>query len=236
MLPSVAMLGALGGWLFALCLGVRHASEPDHVLAVSTLLAEHSRDRRGHVIGAIWGVGHAATLFVVGGSLLVLHLRMSARVASAFELAVAVMLLVLGARSIARAVRVGQRGRVMVHRHADHDHEHRGPSDHVHVGRWVVARKPLLVGLVHGLAGSGAIATLALANMPSLIAGLVYMLAFGAGSIVGMALLTGVGGWPLRQLATRPHAQVILNGAAGALSLALGFVWGWPIVRQWMMG
>jgi hypothetical protein len=155
----------------------------------------------------------------VGGLLLALRLRMPGRLADLFELGVAAMLLVLGVRSLARASR-----------HGPYQHAHSGPSDHVHVGPWSLARRPLMVGLVHGMAGSGALTALALANMPSLGSGLMYMLLFGIGSVIGMALVTGLAGWPLRRLAHAARVQAGLRAVAGAFSLALGVLWGWPLV------
>lgn len=218
------------GWLLALVLGMRHASEPDHLAAVSIMLTEQSGPRQGALLGAYWGVGHSASLLVVGGSFLVLRSQMPGYIADMFELVVAAMLLVLGARSVMRAVRIGRSGFGISHAHGGLHHVHVGPEDHVHLGPWSVARRPLLVGLVHGMAGSGALTALALANMPSLGSGLVYMLLFGLGSVAGMAVLTGFAGWPLRLLARRAGIQVGLSVVAGASSLALGVLWGWPLL------
>lgn len=224
------MTPVLTGWLLALLLGVRHASEPDHLVAVSTLLAEHSASRRSALLGAFWGVGHTFSLLVVGGMLLVLRLRMPGRLADLFELVVALMLLALGARSIRRALLAGSFGTTHVHSHAGHSHLHRGPAQHLHVGGWTMARRPLLIGLVHGMAGSGALTALTLASMPSLGSGFVYMLLFGSGSVFGMALLTGLAGWPLRRIAERSRVQAALCGVAGVTSLVLGVLWGWPLL------
>ena len=219
-------------WMLALLLGLRHASEPDHVIAVSTLLAEQPRARRGYVLGALWGVGHSLALLIVGGLLLALHRVMSVRMADVFELFVAMMLLLLGARSIVRAVRGFNEGATRRHRHEAMEHEHAGAPDHIHLGGWTLAVRPLLVGLVHGTAGSGALTAVALAAMPSLATGLIYMLIFGLGSIAGMALLTGVAGWPMRRLAERRGIRSALGAAAGIGSMSLGVFWGWPLVVQ----
>jgi hypothetical protein len=86
------------------------------------------------------------------------------------------------------------------------------------------------------MAGSGALTALALANMPSLGPGLIYMLLFGLGSVAGMALVTGVVGWPLRRVAQDGRAQLALNALAGAVSLSLGLLWGWPLVWRLAQG
>lgn len=220
--------------LFTACalgfvLGLRHALEPDHLAAVSTLVADGPRPRRAALIGALWGLGHATALVIAGGLLLVLRFDLPAPAAHALELGVAVMLVVLGVQSLRRARREGREGRVTEHTHGEARHAHPGVPDHLHLGPWALARRPLLVGLVHGLAGSGALAALALASMPSIRAGLAYVFVFGAGSIAGMALLTGAAGLPLGRLARGGRARAGLLSVAGAVSIAMGFVWGTPV-------
>jgi hypothetical protein len=233
------------GWAFALLLGLRHASEPDHLAAVSTLLAERPGRSGSAWLGAIWGVGHSLALLLVGGCMLLLRLRMPERVSDVLELVVSAMLLLLGARSSRRAYRARGAHDSVTHTHTvalgdSHAvgalHVHAGISDHVHVGGWTFARRPLQIGLVHGMAGSGALTALALANMPSLGPGLIYMLLFGLGSVAGMALVTGVVGWPLRRVAQDGRAQLALNALAGAVSLSLGLLWGWPLVWRLAQG
>jgi hypothetical protein len=214
------------GWLFAALLGVRHASEPDHLAAVSTLLTDpHNAGgpRRSALLGAVWGLGHSVALLVVGGLLLCLRLQMPGRIADGCELLVAAMLLALGMRSLRRAYLCAR----------EQQHAHAGPATpHVHAGMWRTARRPFGVGLVHGLAGSGALTALALASMPSVLTGLVYMSLFGLGSVIGMALLTGVGGLPLRRLQSVPTLRAALGAAAGLMSVVLGVMWGWPLITR----
>jgi hypothetical protein len=209
-------------WTLALALGVRHASEPDHLVAVSTLVAGEPNARRAARLGAIWGVGHSLALLVVGGALLILHGELSVRMAALFELGVAGMLLVLGVRSIARAVRMRRNAGVHV-AVAVHDHVH------VDVNGGV---RPLLVGLVHGLAGSGALTALALASMPSLGSGFVYMLCFGLGSVVGMAALSGLIGVPLSRACARLQLRAAALATTGLLSVVVGLAWGWPLLSR----
>lgn len=217
------------GCLLGFVLGLRHALEPDHLAAVSTLVAEGPRPRRAALIGALWGLGHATALVVAGGLLLLLRLDLPVRAAQGLELAVAVMLVVLGVRSLGLARREGRAGWADLHAHGDAQHEHPGARDHVHVGPWALARRPLLIGLLHGLAGSGALATLALASMPSIGAGLVYVVVFGLGSIAGMALMTGAAGLPLGRIARGGRARAALLGVAGLVSIGMGFAWGTPV-------
>ena len=100
----------------------------------------------------------------------------------------------------------------------------------MHLGRWTVASRPLMVGMVHGLAGSGALTTLVMAKLPTVPAQIAYMAIFGAGSALGMAALTGGAGWPLARFIRRPLVAAGLSGLSGVLSLAYGVASGWPIV------
>lgn len=225
------MTAILAGWMVAFVLGLRHALDPDHLAAVSNIVADRpARPRTAVLVGTLWGLGHASALFVVGGLLLALRLRLPEGAANALELAVACMLVLLGARSLRSALREGRRGWAAPHTHDGKRHEHPGAHDHVHVGPWAFARRPLLVGLVHGLAGSGALAAAALASMPSLPAGLAYMVVFGVGSTAGMALLAGLAGVPLGRLARGRHARAGALSLAGTVSIVMGVAWGAPAV------
>lgn len=194
------MIAVGGGWLLGLLLGALHAFEPDHLAAMATLLSTGSSATRPARLGALWGVGHAATLLGLGGALVAWRLTLSPLLASGFEGCVALLLLVLGARSLFAASRP----------HARH---------HVHIGRWTV-RQPLAVGLLHGLAGSGALVALAQASMPSVGAALVYLALFGAGSVAAMSLATGFAGRPFAAATERTRRA--LTAVAGVLSLAIG--------------
>ncbi|NBD12287.1 MULTISPECIES: urease accessory protein [Corallococcus] len=222
------MLALLGAGLVGVVLGMRHALEPDHLAAVSTLSMERSRPVRESLwLGAAWGLGHSLALFVVGGVLAALRTQMPERVGSALELAVAVMVVGLGVRALSVAFREGSQGPRTLHQHGAQVHTHAGSADHVHVSRWPVALRPLVVGLVHGLAGSGALTALVMAELPSLNAQLLYIATFGLGSVLGMAALTGLAGLSLRRMAQRTPTRVALLGAAGALSVVIGLWWGW---------
>jgi hypothetical protein len=190
---------------------MRHALEPDHLAAVSALVADEPRPHRASVLGACWGVGHSISLIGAGALLLVLRAQMPPRWANGFELLVAVVLIALGIRSL-RAVRT-------------HVHAHDGHPPHVPFGPLTLAR-PLAVGIAHGLAGTGAITALALATMPGATAALIWIAAFAIGSIAGMALISGVAGFPLERLSRQPKAQAVLLRAVGGFSLAVGVFWG----------
>ena len=212
--------------LLGVLLGMRHAFEPDHLAAVSTLAAEERSIRGGLFLGALWGVGHSVSLVVVGGSLAVLEAQMPPRIADSLELAVGLMLVGLGVRAIGRAVKEGRSGVVHSHAHGGLEHVHPAPAEHVHLSRWTLATRPLLIGVVHGLAGSGALTALVLAELPSVSARLTYIGLFGLGSVVGMALLTGLFGLPLGRLQRTPKVLAACLLAVGVVSVVAGGLWG----------
>jgi high-affinity nickel-transport protein len=100
------------------------------------------------------------------------------------------------------------------------------------VARRTLALRPLVVGIVHGLAGSGALTVLVLARLPSAPLRFAYMALFSAGSIIGMCALSGLAGWPLARIARHPRAARLLLGTAGAVSATLGLIWGWPVAGR----
>lgn len=211
------MVSLFTTWSLAFLLGLRHATEPDHVAAVATLVPEQRNARRAMQLGAAWGLGHSLAILACGGALLIFRQTMSERTSDWLELMVAGLLLVLGLRSILRALR-----RPAEAEHAGHVHE---PLRHSR-------RKSLLIGLLHGTAGSGSLAALVFANMPDLRAGFAYMVFFGAGSLLGMAALAGIAGAPLRAISQRDKPQALLFAAAGVLSVSIGINYGLPIAQR----
>ncbi len=217
-------------------LGMRHALEPDHLTAVSTLVTsmpgERSSSYRAAMLGAFWGLGHTLALVAVGAALVVLRAEMPARVSDLFELFVAIMLVGLGLRAVVLAVRQGRIGPAHEHHHGRLVHNHPGATPHVHVGRWTLARRPLLVGAVHGLAGSGALTALVLATLTSTTARITYMALFGLGSTLGMAALSGLLGWPLARMGANRTLVRAMSLVVGCVSIALGLVWGYPLTSR----
>jgi hypothetical protein len=220
----------LTGSALGTLLGMRHALEPDHLTAVSTLVTGERSSVRAAMLGASWGVGHTLSLVAVGAVLVVLRAEMPPYIADLFELFVAVMLVALGVRAIALAVRQGPVGPAHTHHHGRVVHKHAGATPHVHVGHWTLARRPLIVGAVHGLAGSGALTALVLATLTSTVARITYMTLFGLGSTLGMALLSGLLGWPLAKLGANRTIARGLSIAVGCLSIGLGLFWGYPLL------
>ncbi|MBX7099908.1 MAG: hypothetical protein K1X89_19485 [Myxococcaceae bacterium] len=208
-----------------LVLGARHALEPDHLAAVTTLAAERRGPWAGLALGSWWGLGHALSLGVVAGTLAALGLEMPASVATWLETAVGVMVVLLGLRAVWLSLREGREGASAWHAHGGSRHRHPAKGEHLHLSRWTLATRPLLVGLAHGLAGSGALTALVLAELPGTQARLGYVLAFGLGSVGGMAALSGLAGAPLHWLRRVPQVGAALLCVAGLVSVTVGALW-----------
>ena len=213
-------------------LGMRHALEPDHLAAVSTMVTRERSGYKAALIGAWWGLGHTLSLLVVGAVLLVLRAEMTARVSDAFEFSVALMLIGLGWRAVHQAARQGPTGPAHIHQHGHVVHRHAGVPAHVHLGRWTLARRPLLVGAIHGLAGSGALTALVLTTLPTTAARITYISLFGLGSTLGMAAMSGVLGWPMARLGSNHAVGRGISLAVGCGSIVLGLAWGTPFVLR----
>ena len=208
--------------LLGLLLGMRHALDADHLAAVATLATRSRSVGQTMLQGVAWGAGHTLTLLLFGGTVLVLGLVLPERAALALELAVGIMLIALGAEVLYRL----WRGRVHfhAHRHADgaahfHAHAHPGelqhdPDRHQHSHGFPL--RALLVGMVHGMAGSAALILLSLEALRTPAWGLAYIALFGIGSIAGMAALSVVIAIPMRL--TSRH----LDRAHGRLSALVG--------------
>jgi nitrile hydratase accessory protein len=216
-LTASAGLGAL--------LGMRHALEPDHLAALSTLLTGERNIRRAAWLGVYWGIGHTLTLLVAGTLLVVLRTDMPALVADVLAWAVVLLLVGFGVRAIAFSA--GQASGAPTHSHV-----HGSTSVSTAVGRWSLARRPLLVGAVHGLAGSGALTALIMATIPSMGSRLIYLLLFGVGSTVGMAALSGLMGWPIARIGTHGAVARAVSAAVGSISIMLGLYWAYPLIAR----
>ena len=213
-------------------LGMRHALEPDHLAAVATFVTGERNSYKAAFLGICWGLGHTFALIVVGTVLVVLRAEMPVRIADAFELCVALMLIALGVRAIYLAARQGPAGPAHVHHHGHTVHVHRGAPAHIHIGTWTLARRPLVVGAIHGLAGSGALTALVLTTLPSTAARLTYMVVFGLGSTLGMAALSGLLGWPLARAGQYRGLTRAVSLVVGCVSTVLGLVWGYPLLGR----
>jgi len=186
-------------WVLGFIVGAGHAFEPDHMAAVSALVSDKTSRRNIIRHGMIWGLGHTLVLLIVGGAALLLKTTLSAQFAVGLEMMVGVMLVGLGAHVIYRL----RRDRVHFHRHSHqggvehihiHSHQHdttpHTPAKHRHVHPDRSAWRTLLVGFMHGMAGSAAIILTTAATLNSAPLGTVYIAVFGAGSILGMAVIS----------------------------------------------
>jgi len=223
------MLGIVTGCLLGFVLGMRHALEPDHLVAVSTFFTG-GKPSKAVQIGLLWGLGHSLTLFAVGSVLTILDAQMPRRLGDLLEFGVGMMLIALGVRAVLRARRQGEAGPITTHSHGERDHAHAAAASHVHVGRWTFASGPLAVGLLHGLAGSGWLTALVLASLPSLPTRLMYIALFGVGSTAGMALLSGLMGWPIARLSAGRSFNPYIRQLGGVLSVVVGLVVACPML------
>jgi high-affinity nickel permease len=211
------MIGLLSILAVGFFLGMRHATDPDHVIAVSTIVTNQRSSARAALIGAFWGLGHTLTIFVVGAGIILFNLVIPVRLGLSMELCVAVMLIILGVANVAGFLRSmpesieSREGETIVHSHPhshgdfvhSHPHAHQ-PDAHSHpegsavtwldraFGKTGVYQylRPFVVGVVHGLAGSAAVALLVLTTIRNVRWAIAYLLIFGVGTIAGMMLIT----------------------------------------------
>jgi hypothetical protein len=213
------MIGFLSSLAVGFFLGMRHATDPDHVIAVTTIVSNQRNNMRAALIGAFWGVGHTVTIFVVGAGIILFNLVIPVRVGLSMELSVAVMLVILGLVNVAGFLRSMPAGSIRAHDEVElihsHAHSHGGyvhshphvhlPESHAHApdhapldwmdrafggsGLYQYLR-PFVVGVVHGLAGSAAVALLVLTTIRNVHWAIAYLLIFGVGTIAGMMLIT----------------------------------------------
>ncbi len=214
----------------SIVLGMQHALDADHVAAVSTLISEEKDRGRAVRHGLTWGLGHTITLFIFAGVAMLLGNAIPPLVKNHAEALVGVMLVALGINLLWKLYR----NRVHFHGHRHdtekvhfHAHSHKGEDlphqlsrhDHVHKFQW----RTLLVGLIHGLAGSAVLLVLTVTQIDNPMVGIAYILLFGIGSMVGMALLSVVILWPLTYAArTLTNANRILQFALAALTIFIG--------------
>jgi hypothetical protein len=243
-------------------LGMLHATDADHVIAVSTIVAQQRKVKSAASIGVLWGIGHTLTVFLVGGAIILFSLVIPPRLGLAMEFCVALMLILLGVltlRGVSRWVRENMfpapdgtfpghshaasypGAHLHTHVHGDYVHSHvhgHGEENHGHPENatpqaWLDRRlgglpayqalRPLAIGIVHGMAGSAAVALLILAQIRDPLWGLAYLLLFGVGTIGGMMLITTAIALPFAYSLRRlPHLNVWMRLTAGIISLVFG--------------
>ena len=236
---SVSVLALLG---LGLVFGLKHATEVDHVVAVSTIVSEQRSVWRSALVGGLWGAGHTASLIIVGILVLVFRIAIPLPVARWLEFGVALMIIGLGVLAIMRVLR--KRADVHLHRHSHdgqshvHIHFHERGTEHTSVRATTahshaisgIGVKPILVGAMHGLAGSAALTLLVLTQIRSVWVGLIYLGVFGLGSMLGMLLMSGLIGLPFAFSGRRlTRLSYGLQTAAGSLSIAFGLWYAYQI-------
>ena len=251
------MIGLLSIVALGFFLGMRHATDPDHVIAISTIVSRHRSVGQAAVIGALWGIGHTVTILIVGTGIVVFGWVIPARIGLSMEFSVGLMLILLGALNLTGILRwitneflplhreaQGSAAEAMhshAHAHGDYIHTHphaHNPDVHTHDPartplNWMdrhfrglgvyQAVRPLVVGFVHGLAGSAAIALLVLATIRNPRWAILYLLVFGIGTIAGMMLITGALVIPFAFSSGRfSRLNSGLRIASGVVSLGFG--------------
>jgi high-affinity nickel permease len=239
------MLSALSIVTLGFFLGMRHATDADHVVAVSTIVSRERSIWRAAGIGALWGVGHTLTILVVGGAIIFLKLEIPPRIGLSMELGVGVMLVLLGLVNLTGIVDSTKRSLALVrgwrawlhwhpfsgggtlapHRHGDTSREE------VQGERSVLqSLRPLAIGVVHGLAGSAAITLLVLATIRNAVWAAAYLLVFGIGTVAGMVLVTTTIALPFMvagQRFAQPNRR--LQVVTGLLSVGFGLFLAYKI-------
>jgi sulfite exporter TauE/SafE len=200
-------------------LGIRHATDPDHVIAVTTIVARQRTTTAATAIGAAWGVGHTLTILLVGGGIILFGWVIPSRLALSMELSVGLMLIVLGMMNLA-------------HRHEPRPGGHEHAADGTpegwldrHFGTFAAYQlvRPFVVGVVHGLAGSAAVALLVMTTIRNPVWALLYLVVFGVGTILGMMCMTAMIALPFAHTSRRfAGLNSRLRVATGVLSVAFG--------------
>jgi hypothetical protein len=204
------VLSALSAAVLGFLLGLRHATDADHVVAVTTIVSREGKFGRAARIGALWGLGHSMTLLIIGGALVLFRVAIPPRLGLGLEFGVALMLIVLGFSNLRT--------------NAAEPVEKETARDGI---------RPFVVGVVHGLAGSAAVALLVLAVIPEPVWAIAYLIVFGLGTVAGMTVVTWMIAAPTIYAAGRvKNLQRGIRLAAGAISLAFGIILAHAIVVE----
>lgn len=223
-------LSTLSVLTLGLILGLKHAIEADHLAAVTTIVTERKSLWSSTIVGGLWGIGHTIPIVVVGLIVILLRIEIKAYVGLSLEFCVGLMLIALGANALWKVAR-NQQLHLHVHEHGGHAHAH--PHFHAEADtseahthhNFKLNLRPLLIGVLHGLAGSAALVPLVVAEIRSPFVGLFYMFVFGLGSIGGMMLMSLLVGLPLHLTAARfTRFNTALRLAAGVFSFGFGLL------------
>jgi ABC-type nickel/cobalt efflux system permease component RcnA len=238
---GVTTISAVSTLLLGLGIGIKHAFDADHLAAVSTIVCQRKTLLSSLLIGGVWGIGHTASLMLAGVGVIFLNISIK-RYEAILEFFVAVMLIGLGANVLYKLMR-GGRLHYHVHSHGSythihpHLHENRPePDQNSHHGLRLSIR-PLIVGMVHGLAGSAALMLFILTTIKSIALAFGYIIIFGIGSIGGMMLMSLILSLPARY--TEEHfkrTHLAVQAAAGLFSLGLGLSLAYELgLKEWLL-
>jgi ABC-type nickel/cobalt efflux system permease component RcnA len=217
-----------------LVFGLKHATEVDHVVAISTIVSRHKNIFHSAIVGALWGAGHTAALVVVAAIVLSLRIAVPESVSGWLELGVAIMIVGLGISALRQALKKNAHVHVHQHNHDGlshtHIHFHENETRHQPALRSQHSHalsslgwKPILIGMMHGLAGSGALMLLVLTQISSPWLGFLYVATFGLGSIVGMLVMSGLIGLPFAFSSRKlTHLHQGLQTVAAVFSICFG--------------
>ena len=229
---NINVAAPTGILLLGLVTGLRHSIEADHVAAVLSVVASNRKNiKRASMLGAIWGLGHTTSLFVAGLVVLLLAVNISDTISNRLEFGVGIMLLFLGVTTFT-GWSIGKFFKGLRHRKSssssshDHIHHHQGnvvhSHRHVHDDEHGHGHKSLIIGMIHGMAGSGALLVIVLSTINSVPLGLAYIAIFGAGSIGGMVGISTLMGIPFVKLSDSAKISRALRYAAAITTLAIG--------------
>jgi sulfite exporter TauE/SafE len=213
---------------FGFLLGLKHATDADHLAAVGTIVAERKSLWSSAFIGGVWGLGHTISLFLAGIFVLLLNFEITERTERILEFGVGIMLTFLGLNVVRKLLKGGK---VHFHKHEHGAREHVHPHIHEPAGEHEsgthhglrFSPRALVIGMIHGLAGSAGLMLLVIPTIESKFVGLLYIVIFGVGSIGGMMLMSFLVGLPFHFTAARFNRfNYILQSVAGFVSIALG--------------
>jgi sulfite exporter TauE/SafE len=205
-------------------LGIKHAIEPDHVIAVSTIASQSKKLYRSTLAGVFWGIGHTSTLFLTGIILILMKGEIPEKWAMSLEFLVGIMLVYLGLSTILsfKNIHVHQHEQNGIEHTQYHSHLHKGDHKHNHSQNNVSYIKSMLIGFVHGLAGSGAMVLLTMSTVNSVWEAIFFILIFGVGTVIGMLFFTTIIGIPFVYSAKKVNLNKTLTRITGVISTVFG--------------
>lgn len=237
---SILVLGFL--------LGLKHATDADHVVAVTTIVSKQRKLRHAAMVGVTWGIGHTLMIIVVGIAIIIFHVSIPEKTQLLFEFIVAIALVVLGLLNITGIMKhlmdrfsnlhshMHHHDRVHIHVHHHAVDLHKTPQAHEAVSEFLSNHgimhllRPLIVGIIHGLAGSAAVALLVLGSITDERMAILYLGIFGVGTIIGMMLITTLLGIPIISGSKKfSRFDRTVTVIAGLLSIMYGLYFGYQI-------